>query len=55
MNILKNVENSILWLLRFPPAGEPNLKKRAIELVGEQVAARLVFNGEFVFCWTDYY
>jgi predicted O-linked N-acetylglucosamine transferase (SPINDLY family) len=46
MNILKAVPNSILWLLRFPPAGEGNLKKRAIELVGEQVASRLIFTGK---------
>ncbi len=45
MNILKAVPNSTLWLLRFPPAGEMNLKKRAIELVGEEVASRLIFTG----------
>ena len=43
MNIIKQVKNSILWLLRFPPAGEMNLKRKAIELVGEEVASRLVF------------
>ncbi|KAJ3123283.1 hypothetical protein HK098_002071 [Nowakowskiella sp. JEL0407] len=43
MKIIKRVPNSILWLLRFPPAGEHHLKKKAIELVGEEVASRLVF------------
>lgn len=27
MNILKNVPNSVLWLLRFPAGGEQNIKK----------------------------
>ena len=43
MNIIKRVPNSILWLLRFPPSGEWNLRKKAVELVGEEVASRLVF------------
>ncbi|KAJ3079974.1 hypothetical protein HK102_003395 [Quaeritorhiza haematococci] len=43
MNIIKRVPNSILWLLRFPPAGENHLRKRARELVGDEVAKRLVF------------
>lgn len=29
MRILKRVPNSVLWLLRFPPAGEENIKKQA--------------------------
>eukprot|EP01022_Parablepharisma_sp_SALTPOND_P000956 TRINITY_DN105330_c2_g1_i1.p1 TRINITY_DN105330_c2_g1~~TRINITY_DN105330_c2_g1_i1.p1 ORF type:complete len:692 (-),score=45.05 TRINITY_DN105330_c2_g1_i1:51-2126(-) len=29
MNILKRVPNSILWLLRFPPEGEANIRKEA--------------------------
>jgi hypothetical protein len=45
LQILKRVPNSILWLLRFPPAGEFNLRKRAVEVVGEQVAKRIVFTG----------
>jgi predicted O-linked N-acetylglucosamine transferase (SPINDLY family) len=48
MKILKRLENSILWLLRFPEAGEANLKKKAIELVGERVASRLIFTGIFI-------
>ncbi|KOB75058.1 Uncharacterized protein OBRU01_08098 [Operophtera brumata] len=34
MNILEKVPNSVLWLLSFPAAGEPNLKKfvRSLEL-----------------------
>lgn len=27
LEILKQVPNSVLWLLRFPPAGEENLRK----------------------------
>ncbi len=45
MNILVRVPNSILWLLRFPPAGEAYLRQTAINLVGEKVAKRLVFTG----------
>jgi len=29
MNILKRVPNSILWLLRFPPSGESNIRMEA--------------------------
>ena len=29
MNILKRVENSILWLLHFPAGAEANLRKEA--------------------------
>ena len=29
VNILKRVPNSVLWLLRFPAVGEPNLKSQA--------------------------
>ncbi len=29
MNLLKRVPNSILWLLRFPPAGERNILQEA--------------------------
>ncbi|KAJ3380453.1 hypothetical protein HDU92_005964 [Lobulomyces angularis] len=43
MNILKRVPNSILWLLRFPPAGEKNLRKLAEEYAGVEVAKRLIF------------
>ncbi|KAJ3028060.1 hypothetical protein HK097_006034, partial [Rhizophlyctis rosea] len=43
MNIIKRVPNSILWLLRFPPAGEAHLRQKARELVGEEVASRLIF------------
>jgi protein O-GlcNAc transferase len=32
MRILKRVPNSVLWLLRFPAAGEGNLRKEAREL-----------------------
>ncbi|KXS10170.1 glycosyltransferase family 41 protein [Gonapodya prolifera JEL478] len=42
-NILRRVPNSILWLLRFPPAGEHHLKQKAREYAGEEVAQRVVF------------
>ncbi|XP_053623562.1 UDP-N-acetylglucosamine--peptide N-acetylglucosaminyltransferase 110 kDa subunit-like isoform X2 [Plodia interpunctella] len=32
VNILKNVPNSVLWLLSFPAAGEPNIRKFAQSL-----------------------
>ncbi|KAJ3192305.1 hypothetical protein HK101_006757 [Irineochytrium annulatum] len=41
--ILKRVPNSILWLLRFPAAGEVRLKQRAAKLAGQDVADRIVF------------
>lgn len=43
LRILERVPNSILWLLRFPPAGEDHLKRFAIEWAGHQVAQRVVF------------
>ncbi|KAK5672389.1 hypothetical protein QVD99_001156 [Batrachochytrium dendrobatidis] len=43
MRILSRVPNSILWLLRFPPAGEAHLRRKAVELVGESVSRRLIF------------
>lgn len=32
VNILKEVPNSVLWLLRFPAVGEPNLKAQAMAM-----------------------
>ena len=32
MNLLKRVPNSVLWLLRFPPAGERNILAEARKL-----------------------
>ncbi|KAJ9059566.1 hypothetical protein DSO57_1001106 [Entomophthora muscae] len=43
LQILSRVPNSILWLLRFPAAGEPNLKETAEELAGREVASRVIF------------
>lgn len=37
--ILKHVPNSVLWLLRFPAVGEPNLQTTAQQL-GESVFLR---------------
>ena len=31
-NILRRVPNSVLWLLRFPPYGEPNIRQEAHNL-----------------------
>ncbi|KAJ3410957.1 hypothetical protein HDV05_002970 [Chytridiales sp. JEL 0842] len=43
INILRRVPNSILWLLRFPPAGEAHLRKWATEHAGSDVSNRIVF------------
>ena len=43
MNILTKVPRSILWLLRFPPAGEEHLLRTAKMWVGEEVASRVQF------------
>lgn len=32
VNILKNVPNAVIWLLRFPAVGEPNLQATALQL-----------------------
>jgi protein O-GlcNAc transferase len=32
VNILKAVPNSVLWLLRFPAVGEPNIQQQAQSL-----------------------
>ena len=45
MNILKRLPNSVLWLLRFPHAGEKYLMQKARKLVGEDVASRIIFTG----------
>ncbi|KAJ3102705.1 hypothetical protein HDU97_000318 [Phlyctochytrium planicorne] len=43
LRILARVPKSVLWLLRFPAAGESRLRKRALEVAGEAVANRIVF------------
>ncbi|ORX60020.1 hypothetical protein BCR36DRAFT_49846 [Piromyces finnis] len=43
LNILKRMKNSILWLLRFPPSGESNLREHAKKYAGEEVAERVIF------------
>ncbi|KAJ3010507.1 hypothetical protein HKX48_007372 [Thoreauomyces humboldtii] len=43
LRILVRVPNSILWLLRFPPAGEQRLLQLANNLHGPSVASRVVF------------
>ncbi|PCH33636.1 glycosyltransferase family 41 protein [Wolfiporia cocos MD-104 SS10] len=43
LNILIRVPHSILWLLRFPAAGEEHLLRAARAWAGEEVAARIRF------------
>lgn len=43
LRVLERVPNSILWLLRFPPAGEQHLKRCANDWAGPQVAQRVIF------------
>ncbi|EJD47765.1 protein prenylyltransferase [Auricularia subglabra TFB-10046 SS5] len=43
LRILRQVPNSILWLLRFPAAGENNLRSFARLWAGEEFSARIRF------------
>jgi len=43
LRILSRVPNSILWVLRFPAAGEENLLRTAKLWAGEEVASRICF------------
>ncbi|KIJ66720.1 glycosyltransferase family 41 protein [Hydnomerulius pinastri MD-312] len=43
LRILSRVRCSILWLLRFPAAGEPNLLQTATAWAGPEVASRIRF------------
>ncbi|TPX47257.1 hypothetical protein SeLEV6574_g02756 [Synchytrium endobioticum] len=43
LNILKRVPNAVLWLLKFPAAGEPHIIKFAREVAGEELARRIIF------------
>lgn len=43
LRILARVPNSILWLLRFPAAGEQHLMRTARLWAGDEVAARIRF------------
>ncbi|ORY03989.1 hypothetical protein K493DRAFT_311549 [Basidiobolus meristosporus CBS 931.73] len=43
LRILSRVPNSILWLLRFPAAGEAHLIRTAEEYAGKEVASRVIF------------
>lgn len=43
LEILKQVPNSILWLLRFPAEGEPNVLRTAREWAGDEVCSRIIF------------
>lgn len=43
--ILKHVPNSVLWLLRFPAVGEPNLQATAQQLGKDLfITNKLIFN-----------
>ncbi|OCB91876.1 TPR-like protein [Sanghuangporus baumii] len=41
LRILKRVPNSVLWLLRFPPAGEEHLLRTASQWAGPEIASRV--------------
>lgn len=43
LRILARVPKSILWLLRFPAAGEEHLRRTAVMWAGAEIAARLRF------------
>lgn len=43
LRILKRVPKSILWLLRFPAAGEHHLLRQARRYAGDEVASRVIF------------
>ncbi|KAJ2519549.1 hypothetical protein GGI11_002541, partial [Coemansia sp. RSA 2049] len=43
LRILERVPNAIVWLLRFPAAGEEHLRRAAVAWAGEEVARRVVF------------
>ena len=43
LRILQRVPKSILWLLRFPAAGEHHLLREARQYAGDDVAARVIF------------
>lgn len=43
LQILAKVPNAILWLLRFPAAGESHLLRTANEWAGPSVASRVIF------------
>ncbi|KAJ6784871.1 hypothetical protein PWT90_00891 [Aphanocladium album] len=43
LRILAQVPKAILWLLRFPEAGEANLRRTAELWAGPEVASRLIF------------
>jgi len=43
LRILARVPRSILWLLRFPAAGESNLLQAAVAWAGPEVASRIKF------------
>jgi hypothetical protein len=49
LRILASVPNAILWLLRFPVAGEQHILNTAEEWAGKEIASRIVFTGEYLY------
>lgn len=43
LRILQLVPDSVLWLLRFPSAGEEHLKRTATIWANSEIASRLLF------------
>ena len=43
LGVLVRVPKSVLWLLRFPSAGEAHLRRQATQWAGPAVASRLIF------------
>lgn len=43
LRILGHIPNSILWLLRFPAAGEVHIARTANLWAGPEVASRVIF------------
>ncbi|KAL1956869.1 hypothetical protein VTO42DRAFT_6717 [Malbranchea cinnamomea] len=43
LRILARTPNAVLWLLRFPDVGEPNLRNTAVAWAGEATASRIIF------------
>lgn len=53
VNVLKAVPNSVLWLLRFPAVGEPNVLQTALNL--GLPSGRIIFSpvAPKVYIWSD--
>lgn len=49
VNILKNVSNGVLWLLSFPAAGEPNLR-RYVKKLGKKTRFPIIISKGMITC-----